>query len=386
MSFSAPPPRLSAGALSFFHIVAINSQQRLLLAVLLLLTCPATVALAGPEAEAPAPAPLAVEGSYTLDASTIVSGPSDRGDTATRGLMTLGADFYLEALTGWRGAHLFASVQGFRGENGSERLGDFQGYSNIDTDEIDDLAEVWLEQRWRGGRTRLKVGKIDANTEFAFVDSAGDFLSSSAGFSPTVLSMPTYPDPTVGANASFDVGPSVRLAGGVFESPLTGDPFTIGEVEGSWSGTGRVLEGRASVGAWRDSGGERDPAGTFAVLEQAVRVRRCVGPLAGPTLRLFAQYGEAEPHASEVRRHAAAGVVAEHLLSRREDDRFGLMVSRVSLRGPEPASHETAIELFYGFPVSSFLRLQPDVQYVMRPSGERGRTATVVSLRVQVAF
>src|SRR5215467_16389746 len=45
---------------------------------------------------------------------------------------------------------------------------------------------------------------IDANTHIATVESGTDFLNSSMGHSPTILKLPTYPEPRVGGNVLYD--------------------------------------------------------------------------------------------------------------------------------------------------------------------------------------
>jgi len=73
--------------------------------------------------------------------------------------------------------------------------------SNIDSCSRTTLYELWLEQRFLSNKLRLKGGKIDANTEFDVVQTAGDFLNSSMGYSPTILAFPTYPEPKPGIAA-----------------------------------------------------------------------------------------------------------------------------------------------------------------------------------------
>lgn len=88
------------------------------------------------------------------------------------------------------------------GRNGSDDAGDFQGFSNIDADrDFFQASEYWWKQRLFGDKLRIKVGKAAANSEFAFVASAGDFINLSAGFSPTIFLLPSYPEPALGVNA-----------------------------------------------------------------------------------------------------------------------------------------------------------------------------------------
>jgi len=49
------------------------------------------------------------------------------------------------------------------------------------------------------------------------------------------------------------------------------------------------------------------------------------------------------------------------------------------------STSETVVELFYKLPVTPWLTLNPDLQWVHRPSGIQG-TALVAGLRVETIF
>jgi carbohydrate-selective porin OprB len=78
-----------------------------------------------------------------------------------------------------------------------------QLYSNIDASSRTTLYEIWFEQRLMYDRLRFKAGKIDANTEFAVVQNAGEFLNSSMGYSPTIVTFPPIPSPNRGSQRSY---------------------------------------------------------------------------------------------------------------------------------------------------------------------------------------
>jgi carbohydrate-selective porin OprB len=52
-------------------------------------------------------------------------------------------------------------------------VGDLQGFNNVDSDRFRQLSEVWLEQCLFGDRLRVKLGKADANADFARVVASG---------------------------------------------------------------------------------------------------------------------------------------------------------------------------------------------------------------------
>lgn len=66
---------------------------------------------------------------------------------------------------------------------GADGVGEAQLYSNIDGSSRTNLYEAWFEQSLASDKLRVKMVKIDANTEFATVQTASDFLNSSMGFS-----------------------------------------------------------------------------------------------------------------------------------------------------------------------------------------------------------
>ncbi len=339
-----------------------------------------------------------VDGYYTHDHSSLLSG-NDRGRSLSRGLLQLGVGLDLEQLAGWKGSSFFAGLHSFHGRNGSDVLGDIQGYSNIDADRFDEIAEVWFEQRTHRGRLRLKLGRVDANTEFAFVGAGGEFVNSSAGFSPTILFLPTYPSPAPSVNLFYSPSPMLHLGVGLYDRPFeaTGsgdDPralFTIGQVTLLGHGSGVLGPRRLVLGAWHDSGRliafdgsvTRGTNGLFAVAEQRLLLSR-----RGTGLDLFLQYGRADEDLGEFATHWSLGLLALSPLPRRAGDGVGLMISAVDLSDAASAGfgrNETTIELFYGIALTPFLRLKPDLQYVMHPSGESGRSL-VGTIRFEIAF
>ena len=129
---------------------------------------------------------------------------------------------------------------------------------------------MWYEQWLWNKRFRFKIGRVDANSEFAFVDNGAEFINSSFGFSPTIFLLPTYPDPASSAN--FFLYPAEHLSFGVgvydgaasrgvrtgVHGPGTldgGELFFIGELAGQWAVGPHALPGRVGLGGWGHSGG-----------------------------------------------------------------------------------------------------------------------------------
>ncbi len=343
------------------------------------------------------------EAHLAWDSSRVVDG-GVRERWTSRWLLQVGASFDLDELAGWKGGTFYAGFHVHRGRDGSLDAGDIQAYSNIDADRFTEVDELWLEQELLDGRLRLKVGRVDANSEFACLEAAGDFLNSSAGFSPTILALPTYPDPEPGVNVFVKVSPRVSVGAGVYRSPLArrtltltpDERFAIAEVKVRWeAGGGGVL----GVGGWHetgtlerfDGGVEDGTSGAYAVLEQRLWAAGGTDEEPVRALTLFAQYGSADEDVGEFGHHYGIGLLWKAPLPGRPGDVAGLMVSRVDLSDVPAAGFpddETAWEAFWSFEVTPWLRLQPDVQYIQHPSGGADGVddALVGTLRVLVDF
>jgi len=336
-----------------------------------------------------------------------------RQGTAMRMPLQAALDLDPERLVGWRGGQLHAGVQALEGRNGSELLvGDLQGFNNVDSQRFRQVSEVWLEQRLLRDRLRLKLGKADANADFARVFASGEFLNSSAGYSPTIQGFPSYPDPAAGAGLFARPTGWLSLGAGVYDGAshegchgrtgnqglrtLFGAPdalFAVGELGIRYAPGGRP--GRLSVGSWRHTGmfeGEggatrRGASGFYAVLEQ--RILQEPGD-ESQGLDAFAQLGASDGRWSEVEQHASLGLAATGALPGRDRDVLGLMLTSVvaSARCPTASGsrRESVLELHLGVALRPWLMVKPDLQYIRNPGAGAGKDALVGTLRVTLAF
>jgi porin len=346
------------------------------------------------------------------DPSTNLTGGLRQG-TAVRVPLQGALDIDTERLLGWRGGHVHADLQALEGRNGTEDLvGDLQGFDNVDSERFHQLSELWLEQRLLGGRLRLKLGKADANADFARVEASGEFLNSSAGYSPTIQGFPSYPDPAMSVSLFAEATRWLSLGAGVYDgathegchgrtgnrglATFFGAPdalFYVGEAGMRYSLRGRP--GRLSAGAWRHTGTFEGFAGTtrsgtsgyFAVFEQ--RLLQEPGD-ESQGLDLFAQLGTSDARFAEIDRHVSLGLSATGALPGRGQDTAGLMLTSVTL-SPLCASagasrRESVLEIFYGLSLRPWLVVKPDIQYILNPGAGGARDAVVGTLRVTVAF
>lgn len=361
-----------------------------------------------------------INASYTFEWSSVFSGGVSRR-ASSRSLFDANVTLDLAKAINWTGATVFIDFYSTDGRGGSADVGDYQGYSYIETDENDDqVAEAWFEQRLFDESLRFKLGKIDGATEFAFINGAENFSNASSGFSPTILALPSYPDPAVGVVVQFKPNERFYVSVGVFDGagPVDGvrtgsrgpetffsngesdDWFWIGEVGFGWSLAER-REGRAAGGVWHHTGDwvrfdsadpdnpqTRSNAGAYALAEQRVHQRVGEANGSGQGLYVFAQFGWADADVSEAQWHASLGLTLKGTFDGRDDDSTGVYVSWVGLN--EDAGYtrdEVVVEAFYKVQVTPWASIKPDLQVIFNPGGtDEYDTAIVGTLLFEVAF
>jgi len=296
------------------------------------------------------------------------------------------------------------------GQNGhgrgltAQHVGDWQVLSNIDAPDFVQMSEFWWERSLFDGWLLVKLGKQDANAEFAAVEMGTDFINSSFGFHPTIP-MPSFPSPSMAATVFVHLTDWLAFEAGVWDGAPeignwgfsgTGETFSICEIELSYELLGG-LPGNFHVGPWYHSGQFPDVArgsnttftgshGIHCEMQQALFREPCCAPEEQQGLGAFAQYGWAPQDRSPVEHYVGAGVVYRGLIRHRDDDTLGLGAAHVifSERLPDQST-ETALELFYRAQLSPRTAVQPDLQYIAQPNGN-GRDALVAGLRFQFAL
>jgi porin len=349
----------------------------------------------------------------TVDWSRNFSGGLDRG-SALRHLFEATLLVETEPLLNVPGGRFGLTFQNQAGRNATEVLvGDFQVFSNIDADGRTQLAQLWYEQTLLDERLAVIVGKIDANSLFGFVKHGGMFIHSSAGYSPTIVEFPTYPDPATSVNifaypsdwlyagfglydgaATAEVRTGSRGPSTLFRSP--DGLFLIGEVGLRWIHAA-TLPGRLGVGGWGhtarfhqfDGTVQRGTEGFYLVADQRLWAHEPSDLHGDRGLGAFFQYGYADRRAWEVDHHLGAGLHWHGPLPPRPQDAAGLMASYVHFSGQAGFDHdyELAFETFYYLQALGWLGIQADLQYIIHPGGSADRSnATVGTIRVVTAF
>jgi porin len=365
-----------------------------------------------------APRALTLSGVYKLDVmGTAVGGLSHRVTVLDN--LSVNADLDLGAAVHWRGATVHVGFLSNQGGQPGVDAGSLQGVNNIEVvHQRAKIYELWIDQAFADGAVDIKAGLYDTNSELNVTDSAGLFLGPTFGISSEISATgPNGPSifPSLSLAARINVKPAkdvyLRFAAVNALANDLGDP---GGVDTSfsqglllWGEAGWTGDGKIAVGAWgytkdqpdlRDVLPSGDPKpspthGAYVMVDHPV-ARNADG---SARASVFLRFGVSEGDTSAYRAAGSVGLNANHLFASRPADVLGVGFSwgtlspkyrAVSADAGEPLdTAETAIELTYAARFGQHFTLQPDLQYIHRPSGDPAiKDALVLGVRGQVNF
>ncbi len=329
------------------------------------------------------------------------------------------ADLDLDALLGWSGGQAHVHVLNDLGGVPNDRAATLQGVNNIEVaSQRLRLFEAWVEQQL-GARTSVRLGLYDLNSEFYSNDAAGLLIAPAFGVGSEIAA--------TGANGP-SIFPSTALAVRIERQLDTRGSYARFAVLNAAAGTlgdpqgvnldfdsGALLigevgianeRGKLGVGGWgytdqhddvHATDGAGDPVqrtawGVYAIGEVRLRDRAGV-----PGIAAFARVGISDGRTTPFRGGWQAGVLVTRLFPGRDDAQLSFGVNQAYLAhgyrrllatdGIESAAAETAFELTYSDRLAPWLSVQPDLQLVVNPAGERGRGAVLVAgLRTTFEF
>lgn len=402
----------------------------------------------GPVLQGRRDSPLEIGGQWWIHENYAAFDGRRPGHAAEQNLLNLFATIDMEKLVGLEGGRWSCLFQNHGGTNGHTLAGDEQFFDQLDASphsQRSQISELWCEQKLFDERVRVKIGKVDANNEFAFVENGADFLHGAFGNSPTIFLLPTYPDPACGANlflyptketyfgvAMYDgsaangnlpglAGPSRLLSG---NSPL----FWIGEA-GFRYRLSRGRDGRLCVGYWYSTA-------TFEEVNQLREesfdinghlVERTFGRLQSihgvdglyltweqtlwrenpddeddrQGIRAFYQFGNSDPRITIFQFYNGAGLTRTGFLAGRDEDAIGLGVAcsdlssdpqatnfrRGRIRHSDMRGSETAINGYYLWKHSPNFSVSPQATYII-PAAQSASYGSplMLTLRVILTF
>ncbi len=335
--------------------------------------------------------------------------------TGTEGALTFDLNLALDTgkAVHWHGGTLYVDLEDHAGQNPSTVLtGDLQTFDKLNSTPYLQIFELWYQQTLFDGWLRLKLGKVDANTEFSVIDNGLPFLNASTQVAPTIIVFPTTPDPMPGANLFFAPANWWYASFGAFyanRSDTFGDffghpqnvqltdfgTFLIGETGIRWHhAPGSAAGGNLKLGAWghtgtfnRLGGGrQRGTDGYYAVLDQTLW-QPSPGQGHNRGIRIFFESGHAQPDVSIIDWNVTGGITWTGMVAARQHDILGFSANyaHLSVQAGLPYTYELALEGLYRFRLLPWMTLLPDLQYILHPGGFYPN-AVIGTLDVTVQF
>lgn len=352
---------------------------------------------------------------YTADVTGGLSGVDKKAGRFLDNLDVI-VDGDLEAAFGWTGARVHLYLLNNSGGAPNDLIGTLQGVDNIEVPRPRArLYELWVEQAFADDRAALLVGLYDLNSEF-YVTEASDLLIAppfgiGSEFASTGPNGPSiFPSTTLAARLRVGgpEGASVQAA------VLNADAATLGDPGGPDLGLdeGALLVGEAAwngplrmaLGAWGYTERQDDihdlmPAGDPARRRARGGYALAEGRFAGDEARgasAFVRVGLSDGDTTPFTGGWQAGVKVQGVFESRPDSAFSIGVQQAFLsrkaravgrdEGLDLGRHESGIEITYADTVGR-LTVQPDLQVIFRPGGERGRDPAIVgALRLSWDF
>lgn len=361
--------------------------------------------------------PVSLGGRYIGDMFYV-----DEGRVSDRAFMVHAAEaaveMDLEQIAGARGLSAGLHVLGTAGGRPNEAAGTLQGVDNVEVEQHRlRLYQAWVEQVFAGGTASLRLGLTDLNADFYQNDFAGLLLGPAFGIGSELAATgpngpSTFPSTALTARLAVQLSPDlygkfaiINAKAGVLGEPAGVDfsmrdgALLIGEV-----GTG----GRAklALGAWGYT--ERQPD-IYKTEANGTPVRRTAAGayllvdyrLTDDTERgvhAFLRVGRSDGVTTPFRGGFQAGFLVNGVFAGRPDGQLSLGIQQGELsrgfrrmlldqQGVRAAPSEWGVELTYADQLTSFLSVQPDVQFIRRSYAEGGHRSTLVfAIRTMVSF
>jgi porin len=369
------------------------------------------------------PIPPSVETGLTYTGE-VVAVPAGGLDPGLRYLdnVDVTATVRSDSLIGWSGltAHLYGL--GNQGGTPSTLVGDAQVTSNIEAPLAWRLYEAWLQQTW-GTRASVLVGLYDLNAEFDVNRTGSLFLNSAHGIG-TAFGLSGRNGPSIFPVTSLAARLRVRVARrGYVQAAVMdgvpGDPSDPGGTVVRFGDDDGVLVA-SEAGVYLGSAAPSRTALVDRTVDVSTPVKLAIGGWAYTTplrpwpevnrpgvvpvatrgsagayllaegrlrrepdtdeqgLSGFVRLGWANDRYNRFSRYVGAGLVYTGPFPGRNADRVGLAVASafngdayqaVQRRGGRPVTAaETNVEATYAAPVTPWLTLIGDVQYVINPN------------------
>ncbi len=346
-----------------------------------------------------------IQSSYIINSFVMKNNEKHSTKGTYQGLYNISADLDFEKMKLIKGGKFRILYQA--GNKGMSSIDFLNTYSDMNsfnpTKSINQIGELYYEQSVMDDLINLKIGKQDANTDFQALDTGFEFLNLSFSFIDNTP-MPLFPSQQAGARLRLKLPLEIYVQDGFYDGNLetgansksffTGknNYFNMAEIYKLTDFKGK--QGKYLAGNWIKTGKynsykdktERNNYGFYTGFDQKV-LDRFEDKSGG--LNIFGQFGYARNDINDVPYYYGIGAVFKGITEKRKEDSIGIGFSlhqfNRQLHKIEHKTAEKVIELFYKIKITEFLYIQPDIQYIIRPSGNE-KNAFAIGLRTCITF
>jgi porin len=357
--------------------------------------------------------------SYVGEYFTNLSGGINRqGTYLDNFIFTLGFD--MDKLMGLKAMNLYFSTLGINGGLPFGNTGAIQGVSNIAGVNHWKLYEAWVEQNLFNKNFSILFGLYDLNSEFDVRESSGIFLNPSFGigfdFAQSGQNGPSvFPYTSLTLRLKVSLSKSFDLIAAVFDGVPgslaieEGLHVDLKKEEGALISAELIFSpgetdfgeeySKVSLGGWyytsdfentTDGTKQNGNYGAYINAEQFVYSENSF-PEQG--LAVFGRFGIANSNFNPSEYSILGGVNYTGLIPGRDEDVLGMAFTSIHLTDEFKqdeefeASFETILELTYSFQALKWLRVQPDLQYIINPvAATNFDFAFTAGIRAEVAL
>jgi len=346
-----------------------------------------------------------IQSSYIIDSFVMRNRTRKSTKGTYQGLYNLSLDLdfgKMEAIKGGK-FHILYQV-GNRGTSSADFLNsysDINSYNPIKS--INQISELYWEQSIKDDLFNLKIGKQDANMDFQALENGFEFLNLSFSYLDNTP-MPLFPSQQMGVRARIKLPNEFYIQNGFYDGNLaiganpksffTGKNHYLNMTEIYKLTNFKGKEGKYLIGDWIKTGKyesykdktERNNYGIYAGFEQ--KLTNWFEDNSGG-LSIFGQFGYARTSLNDVPYYGGGGLVFKGIGKKRKGDSIGLAFGwhqfDRQLHKLENRTSEKVVELFYKIKLTEFLYIQPDIQYIIKPSGT-DKNAFALGIRSCIVF
>lgn len=348
------------------------------------------------------------EALYTCDIVSNLKGGLTTG-TDFLGMANINLLFDTQKAGLWKGTQVYFKAANTHGSMPSqEMIGDFQVISNIEAGNHTYFQELWIKQSI--GKFEITAGLQDLNIEFVLSEYGGRYLNSSFGVLPVIsgnFSAPIFPLTALAVTTKWKASEKTTFLAAVYDGSPTS--FKLNPHNLKWQflpGDGILAiselhhnillnqqKGRLKLGIYTHhhfSDTRPGPESTDSLYQSItgayIYADQQIWQNDKKSIGLFSQLGYSPSKTSLSDKYFGFGMNITGMFSKAGTDIIGLSVAHENFTNHRGS--ETSIELTYHRHITANFFIQPDLQYILSPSGKINNLNNCLAgiLRIGLSF